>query len=38
MSLMKRLKELEDKKYKKNFEILTNRKVKDILENSNFDF
>ena len=32
------IKELEDKNIKENFEILTNRKVKDILENSNFDF
>ena len=32
------IKELEDKNIKENFEILTNKKVKDILENSNFDF
>ena len=28
-----KIKELEDKNIKENFEILTNRKVKDILEN-----
>lgn len=31
-------KELEDKNIKENFEILTNIKVKRILENSNFDY
>ena len=32
------IKELEDKNLKENFEILTNIRVKDILQNSNFDF
>lgn len=32
------IKELEDKNIKESFEILTNQKVKEILQNSNFDF